>query len=272
MQAALAIAATDPTSGAGLTADLKTLAAFGVYGLGAVTAITVQSRHGVTDLFPLPPALVREQIRAARSAAEPRAVKLGVVAGAQSVRCIAEGLMGCDAPLVLDPVFASTGGITLLDEAGRAALLEALVPRATLVTPNLSEASVWLGRAVTTRAEMEEAARLVLSRGALAVLVKGGHLAGDAADVLCIAGLAPRWLEAPRIAGVDLHGTGCALASATAACLARGQTLFDAVNAARAYVRALLEHGSALPGPGRALADHLGPLWARALRPQDDQG
>jgi hydroxymethylpyrimidine/phosphomethylpyrimidine kinase len=261
MRLALAIAATDPTAGAGLHADLKTFAAFGVYGFAVTTAVTVQSRAGVDSVHDVPPAVVAAQVWAALGSGPVAAVKLGMLATAANVRAVADALAHLQAPIVVDPVLASTGGAPLLDAPGREALVRELLPRARLVTPNLAEAAALTGGPVSSRAEMETAAAALCAKGAGAALVTGGHLAGAPADLLWEAGTR-RWLEGVRVAA-DLHGTGCALSSGIAAGLARGETLLDAVMGARAYVQLLLESASAVPGPGRALADHLAPLRAR---------
>ena len=234
----------------------------------------MQSRAGVSALEPVAPELVAAQIAAARASGQVRAVKVGALANGAVVRAVAVSLADADAPIVVDPVLAASGGFVLLDDDGRRALVSDLLPRAALVTPNLAEAAALVGARVTNRAEMRDAAHaLVAEVGAAAVLVKGGHLAGDApADLFVARGGGEHWLIAPRIAGVDLHGTGCALSSAVAAGLARGDELLAAIHAAREYVRELLEHGSALPGAGRALADHLAPMRARTLRGDRDDG
>jgi hydroxymethylpyrimidine/phosphomethylpyrimidine kinase len=263
VKTALSIAATDPTAGAGAAADLKTFGAFGVYGYVAVTAVTVQSRGAVLDMRPVPADVVEAQIRAVGRV---DALKVGVVATAENARAVAAAIRGLGVPVVLDPVLSSSGGVPLLGPGGREALLGELLPACTLVTPNLAEASALTGEPVRTRADMERAAARLSALGPGAVLVKGGHLQGDPADLLWSAGRA-RWLEGERIA-VDLHGSGCALSSAIAAGLALGRDLADAVGAARAYVTELLREGSAVSGPGRALADHFAPF--RPGRPQGD--
>jgi hydroxymethylpyrimidine/phosphomethylpyrimidine kinase len=266
LKTVLAIAATDPTAGAGLLADVKVLAAFGVYAYAAVTAVTVQSRAGPTKVRPVPADLLEAQLRAIAGDAPLAAVKVGALATGENAAAVARVLGSVDAPLVLDPVLSTSGGASLLDESGRRALVEHVLPIAALVTPNLAEAAALSGLDVSDRAGMERAARALAALGARAVLVKGGHLAGSPTDLFWDG--RARWLDAPRI-DADLRGTGCALSSAIAAGLALGRPLEEAVGQAREYVRALLEAPSAVPGSGAALADHLGPFRARA--PGDDR-
>jgi hydroxymethylpyrimidine/phosphomethylpyrimidine kinase len=263
LKTVLAIAATDPTAGAGLLADVKVLTAFGVYAYAAVTAVTVQSRAGPTEVRPVPADLLEAQIRAIAGDAPIAAIKVGALATGENAAAVARAVGSVGAPVVLDPVLATSGGASLLDELGRRALVQHVLPIATLVTPNLAEAAALSGVAVSDRGGMERAARALAALGARAVLVKGGHLSGSASDLLWADGRA-RWFDSPRIEA-DLRGTGCALSSAVAAGLALGRSLPDAVGQAREYVRALLEAGSAVPGSGPALADHLGPFRARAL-------
>lgn len=270
MKPVLAIAATDPTAGAGLFADLKTFSAFGVYGYGVVTAVTVQSRIGVASTHAVAADVVTDQIRAALGDIVPSAVKIGMLAASETVLAVARSLAAVEIPIVLDPVLASSGGSPLLDAAGIEAIRERLLRRCAVLTPNLAEAGVLAGLRVEDRPSMLAAAERLGALGARAVLVKGGHLPGDPADLLWEAGRA-RWLEGTRIEA-DLHGTGCALSSAIAASLALGRDLADAVGAARAYVRELLASGSAVAGPGRALADHAAPLRARVLHGDPERG
>jgi hydroxymethylpyrimidine kinase/phosphomethylpyrimidine kinase len=187
VKTALCIAATDPTAGAGSYADVKTFAAFGVYAYAVTTAVTVQSRAGVESVHPLAPEIVEAQLGAALrdlGTGGISAVKVGMLATAEVVSAVALACGGLSAPMVVDPVLASSSGVPLLDEPGRAALLRDLLPRAHLVTPNLAEASALCGHPVQTREDMERAASEIARGGAVAVLVKGGHLAGAPADFL----------------------------------------------------------------------------------------
>ena len=235
--AALAIAGSDSSSGAGIAVDLKTFAAFGVHGLAAITAVTTQNSQRVQAIHRVPAAHVEAQIRAAFADFRVGAVKIGMLASAPIVRAVARALRD-PAPrhIVLDPVLASSSGTALLSAAGLRALREDLLPMATLLTPNLPEAEILLGRRIV---DAVQAARDLRALGARAVLLKGGHGRGrEVRDVLADArGVVE--LRHPRLP-VHARGTGCALASAVAAGLARGRTLREAVADAEAFVQRAL--------------------------------
>lgn len=243
----LTVAGSDPTGRAGIAADLRAFAAFGVHGAAAVAAVTVQDDTGVSATHLVPPPVVAAQIEAASSTGHIAATKTGALGGAGAVAAVASafdaGLLG---PLVVDPVTSASGGGRLVDQPGEAALVSELLPRAALVTPNLPEAAALLGRPVETREEMPAAAAAVAEMGAAAVLLKGGHLGGrDSPDLLWLGGSA-LWLEAPRVEGPGVRGTGCALSAAIAAGLAGGVPLEGACRAAKAYVGGLISRsGSA---------------------------
>ncbi len=244
MNFALSIAASDPTGGAGLQADLQVFRAHGVHGMGVVTALTVQDSARVHRVLPAFPNVVLEQLRVLLRDLQPDAVKIGALASDDVVRSVDLGLQELDArrraPIVLDPVLAASDGTALLERRARPALLD-LIGRAHLVTPNLSEAAELTGSDVSTREGVEAAAAaLVCELGAGAALVKGGHRDGPPDDLLALrdGGSASfHWLPGERIAGADVHGTGCALASAIAARLACGDALPAAVDAGRRFVR-----------------------------------
>jgi hydroxymethylpyrimidine/phosphomethylpyrimidine kinase len=232
----LTIAGSDPSGGAGLQADLRTCTALNVYAGAVPTCITVQDTCGVRRVEPLASALVGEQIDAVLSDLEPQVIKLGLLPTAAIVARVGVSLAAHRSiPVVLDPVLVATSGDALASEDTLAAL-RALLPRAALVTPNLAEAARLSGRAVVAEDDMVTAARAILLHGPGAVLVKGGHLAGDAVDVLLAANGEPRRLRAPRIAGPAIRGTGCALSAAIAARLARGDPLDEAVRAAKLWL------------------------------------
>jgi hydroxymethylpyrimidine/phosphomethylpyrimidine kinase len=237
----LTVAGTDPTGRAGVAADFRAFAALGVHGAVAVTSVTVQDAMGVSAIHLVPPRFVAAQIEAAAATGRIAATKTGALGGAGAVAAVARaadgGLLG---PLVVDPVLAASGGGRLIDEWGESAIVSELLPRAALVTPNLSEAAALLGRPVETREEMPAAAAAIGEMGAAAVLLKGGHLGGrDSPDLLWHSGVAI-WLDAPRVDGPDLGGTGCALSAALAAGLAGGVPLEGACRAAKAYVGGLI--------------------------------
>ena len=256
MRAVLAIGGSDSSGGAGIQADLRTLAAFGLYGATAVTAITAQGLRGVRGVWPAPPAAVAAQVRAVLEELPVAAVKIGMLATDEIAGLVlAELERRPELPIVLDPVLAASDG-TPLSAEGPA--LARLLQRAALVTPNLPEAARLLGASEeSVRADPEGAARRLRARGARAVLVKGGHAGGASSlDTLVDAAGAVHYFAGPRIATANTHGTGCVLASAIAALLALGLELPRAVGRARAFQEAALRAGAALDwGPGN------GPLW-----------
>jgi hydroxymethylpyrimidine/phosphomethylpyrimidine kinase len=263
---ALTFAGSDPSGGAGLQADLRAFAAHGVDGACAVTAVTVQDSGGLWAVHPVPAEVVLDQARAVAAAAPLAAIKTGMLATAATVAALAAWLRDLDAPaLVVDPVLSAHAGGRLLEEAGVEVLRAELMPLADIVTPNLPEAARLLaadpGEASTwSRARREEAARALADLACGAVLLKGGHAADAAsmravADVLVDAGRV-QWLESPRIDTDDRHGTGCTLASAIAAGLARGWSLEDSVRSARTFVLEALRAARAFGG-GRGGPDAL---------------
>lgn len=256
----LVIAGSDSSAGAGLQADLKTAQAFGVYAQTAVTAVTAQTTEGVTSIFPLPPDLVRAQIQAALSDIGADAIKLGMLGNGAIARAVAEALEKVSLPLVIDPVLVSTSGTVLLDEAGVEILKTRLLPRASLVTPNVPEAEALTGIRPATPDETMRAARRLFEAGSAAVLFKGGHGSGkEVTDVLVerASGLISVF-ESPRQRSRHTHGTGCTLATAIACGLAQGAPLPEAVGKAHDYVQAAIRTA---PGLGRG---H-GPLGHQAL-------
>ena len=214
-------------------ADLKTFHRFGVYGTAAVTLITVQNTRGVARVELLDVALVRDQIEAVLEDLPPAALKTGALVSEAVVRVVAECRFNC--PLIVDPVMFSSSGASLLSTDGRNALRDLLLPRAALVMPNLAEASELTGREVRTPEDMREAAQRIAGLGAGAVLVKGGHLAGDAIDILFKEGEFTEF-RSPRIDTRHTHGTGCAYSAAITALMARGIPLVEAVGRAKAFV------------------------------------
>ena len=248
MPVALTIAGSDSSGGAGIQADLRTFAALEVYGASAVTAVTSQNTLGVRMVHALPPALVADQIDAVLDDLAVAAVKTGMLANADIVDAVVKQLSMCAVPIVVDPVMISSSGVALLDDAGVDLVRARLLPRAALVTPNLAEAERLVGYAVRTVDDQARAAHSLVKLGAHAALVKGGHsMEGDPVDVL-FDGVELRGLKGARIDTRHTHGTGCTLASAVAAFLARGVVLADAVANAHAYVRAAIEQA---PGLGR---------------------
>jgi hydroxymethylpyrimidine/phosphomethylpyrimidine kinase len=264
---ALTIAGSDSGGGAGIQADLKTFSVLGVYGMTAVTAVTVQNTKGVSGYEALGAQLVGDQIRAVASDIGVDAVKTGMLATAAIVEAVADAVADLALPnLVVDPVFMSKHGHALLAEEAVDGLRARVLPLATIVTPNLPEASGLAGFRVETRDDMRRAAGAILGSGARAVLVKGGHLedpAGEAAD-LFVDGTDEEWFSAPRIDTPHTHGTGCTLSAAIAAHLARGDPLREAVRAGKAFVTEAIRR--ALPlGQGIGPVDQLWPLPPEGL-------
>ena len=242
MTAVLVIAGTDSSGGAGLACDVATLARFGVEALAAVTAVTAQTDGEVRAVELMPPPLVSAQITAALATRRAAAVKIGMLGSRAIVETIAAALPAREVvPLVLDPVLAATSGAALLDAAGRAALSALLLPRATLLTPNIPEAAMLLGAERASSAEeIIEQGRALCARGAIAVLIKGGHASGAlATDWLVTQAGEVHELCAPRLAA-SRRGTGCALASAIAAGLAGRLPLAAACQRAKEHVTELL--------------------------------
>jgi hydroxymethylpyrimidine/phosphomethylpyrimidine kinase len=244
--AVLVIAGTDSSGGAGLARDVATLTRLGADALVAVTAVTAQTDSEVRAVELLPPALVRAQIGAALATRRAAAIKTGMLGNGAIVAAVAAAIPPRElVPLVLDPVLAASSGGTLLDEAGRAALAALLLPRATLLTPNIPEAALLLGAApAASAAEMIEQGRALCARGAAAVLVKGGHAsAALATDWLVTRAGSVQRLAAPRVAAAR-RGTGCALASAIAAGLAARLPLGAACQRAKEHVSGLLQQSA----------------------------
>ncbi len=264
---ALTIAGSDSGGGAGIQADLKTFSALGVYGASVIAALTAQNTRGVSGVFDVPADFVAAQIDAVFSDIAVGAVKIGMLSRPEVIRTVREGLDRWRvAQVVLDPVMVATSGDLLLVPEAVATLRDVLIPRATLVTPNLHEAARLCDRPVaTSAAEMLAQARLLIAGGAQAVLVKGGHATGDAAtDLLLGAGGEPVWLTAPRVATENTHGTGCTLSAAIAAGLARGLDLEPAVRAAKAYLSAAIAGSDRLKiGGGHGPVDHFHAWWPK---------
>lgn len=246
---ALTIAGSDSGGGAGIQADLKTFEAHGVWGTSAVVAVTAQNTLGVQAFATLPGALVRQQILSVAADIGVQAAKTGMLATAELVGTVAEALVEVGRPpLVVDPVFVSKHGDTLLADDAVGALRERLLPLATVVTPNLPEASALTGIDVTDRDGMLAAAESLAGTGVGTVLVKGGHLAGEASPDLVYSGGEATWLEAERIPGRHTHGTGCVLSAAITAELARGMDPPDACLAAKRFIERAIAAGVELGG------------------------
>ncbi|MFF4453924.1 bifunctional hydroxymethylpyrimidine kinase/phosphomethylpyrimidine kinase [Streptomyces goshikiensis] len=253
----LTVAGSDSGGGAGIQADLKTMLALGVHGMSVVTAVTAQNSLGVKGAWELPAEAVRAQYRAVVDDIGVRAVKTGMLSSAVLVETVAELLAGTAAPAVVDPVGVSKHGDALLAPSALEAVRKELLPRATVATPNLDEVAQLTGIAVTSEDDMRRAADAVLGYGPRWALIKGGHLAahsGEAVDLLTD-GADELWLRATRHDNRHTHGTGCTLASAIAAGLAKGLEVPAAVTAAKEYVTGAIAAGFALGG-GIGPVDH----------------
>jgi len=254
----LSIAGSDPSGGAGVQADLKTFAAFGAHGMAAVAALTVQNTLGVQRVAPVPARLVAAQIDAVFADIAVDAVKIGMLATAENARAVAQSLQKAGARnVVLDPVLAASLGEAAGETDLPAAILQCLLPLATLVTPNLDEAAVLTGTPLARNvAEMAEQAERLVAWGAKAALVKGGHLSGAPLDVLFTQGAA-KTFHGVRVETRNTHGTGCALSSAIAAGLGQGLALEAAIQAAKAWLERALAAGAAFDlGAGAGPPDH----------------
>lgn len=242
----LTIAGSDSGGGAGIQADLKTFAALGCYGMSAITALTAQNTQGVTAIHGVPPDMLAAQIDAVLNDIGAQAVKIGMLHAPDIVHTVAAAIERHHmTQVVLDPVMVSATGARLIEAEAVQALVTALFPRASLITPNLDEAALLLGRPVQAVADMAPAAQALLALGARAVLLKGGHLKGQQVhDLLLVRGAEPLHMCSARLATRNLHGAGCTLSSAIAAHLARGLGLSDAVQAARHYVQQALAAGA----------------------------
>lgn len=256
---ALTIAGSDSGGGAGIQADLKTFHAFGVFGTSAVTAITAQNTHGVRSIQKIDPAVVLDQIRAVAEDLRPDALKSGMLADAPIIEAVADAIRSCALTnYVLDPVMVATSGDRLLEEDAIGALESLLAPLATLVTPNLAEASILGGRPVDDLDAMRRAAESLVARGARAALIKGGHLPGDEVVDIFFDGVQWREWRRPKLFTRNTHGTGCTLSAAIAAGLALGLPLSDAVDAGLDFTRRALESAPDLGG-GHGPLNH----WTR---------
>jgi hydroxymethylpyrimidine/phosphomethylpyrimidine kinase len=258
MHRALTIAGSDSSGGAGIQADLKTFAAHGVYGMCAITAVTAQNTLGVIAWEALSADLVTAQIEAVAGDIGVDAVKTGMLANAAIVEAVAAAVQSLELPqLVIDPVMVAKSGDRLLEDEAVDAIRAELLPQAHVVTPNVPEAEILAGIRIRSVEDMRQAGRRILALGPRVVLVKGGHLAGpESIDVACTA---ERILEfsGPRIQTQHTHGTGCTLASAIAANLAKGLADLDAIGEARAYVEGAIR---AAPGIGKGHGP-LGHFW-----------
>lgn len=260
MKTVMTIAGSDSGGGAGIQADLKTFAALGVYGTSALTAITAQNTQRVTRVLELPPELVAAQIDAIVTDIGADAVKTGMLANSAIIAVVAAKVQEHHLPnLVVDPVMVAKSGDPLLQPEAVAALREKLVPLALVITPNVPEAEVLVGHQVASDADMRRACQEIGALGAKNVVLKGGHRAGPAVDLL-YNGKEFREFRGPRIDTTNTHGTGCTFASAIAAWLAKGATVEEAVARAKEYLTQALRHSFPI-GHGRGPVHHFYGFW-----------
>lgn len=262
----LTIAGSDSGGGAGIQADLKTFSALGCYGMSVITALTAQNTVAVTGIQPVPPAFIAQQIEAVMEDIGVDAVKIGMLHSSQVIETVAERLTHYAGPqIVLDPVMVAKSGDKLLQDEAIEALRTVLIPIATVVTPNLPEAGVLLDRSEEAVAnQLERASRELTRLGPKAVLLKGGHLAGDQSRDLLYEKETDTLLslDAERVETTNTHGTGCTLSSAIAAFLARGFSVPEAIRKAKTYLTAALEAGAAYQlGQGHGPVHHFYNFW-----------
>jgi hydroxymethylpyrimidine/phosphomethylpyrimidine kinase len=244
----LTIAGSDSGGGAGIQADLKTFSALGCYGMTAITALTAQNTQGVSGIHAVAPEFLKAQLQAVLDDIGVDAVKIGMLHAPEMVHVVAWAIDHYRLrQVVLDPVMVATSGDRLIEQATVEVLRRELFPRATLITPNLDEAALLLGREIADADALEGAAQALLAQGAQAVLLKGGHLPGDSVtDLLLEPGQAPVRLQSARLHSRNVHGTGCTLSSALACYLAQGLPLAEAVGRARAYILEAIRAGAAV--------------------------
>jgi hydroxymethylpyrimidine/phosphomethylpyrimidine kinase len=259
----LILAGSDSGGGAGIQADIKTVTALGGYAATAITAVTVQNTLGVTGVHPIPVEIVEAQARAVLDDIGADAVKTGMLGDVAMVEAVARILDTTPAPAVIDPVRVATGGAALLDAGAVGAVLALMVPRAALLTPNAPEAAALTGLVVETTDDLRRAGEALLRQGARAVLMKGGHVAGETVIDLLITPGGETSFEGERIDTRHTHGTGCTLASACAVGLAQGLALEAAVARAWAYVGEAMRQAPGF-GAGHGPLDHGWPLRGRA--------
>ncbi len=262
MKKVLTIAGSDCSGGAGIQADIKTITVHKMYAMSVITALTAQNTLGVSSCLNTPPEFVAEQLDRVFEDIRPDAVKIGMVSESGIIRAIAQKLKEYRAEhIVVDPVMVSTSGCRLLNEDAQDALVSCLFPLAQIITPNIPEAQVLSGLAISSQRDMAQAARIIARNGedatdtSCAILIKGGHLSEDAADLLFEDGK-EEWFSSERIETSNTHGTGCTLSSAIACNLAAGHSLPESVRLAKDYLTGALKAGLDL-GHGSGPLNHM---------------
>lgn len=253
----LTIAGTDPTGGAGIQADLKTFQELKCYGMSVITSVVAQNTTGVQDIHHLPLSMIDTQLESVFSDVPVHAIKTGMIANYDMMKIVYKRLKDVDIPIIIDPVMVATSGDTLINEHDRHFLIEKLIPLATVVTPNLPETEYLIGKNVETIKDMQEAAKIIVNElGAGAALVKGGHLSGDATDIL-YDGQSLYMFTEKRVNTRNTHGTGCTYAAAITAYLGSGLSLIESIKHGKQFVTAAIE-GSIDIGAGSGPTKH----WA----------
>lgn len=264
MRVALTIAGSDSSGGAGIQADLKTFQALGVFGMSAVTAVTVQNTQKVYDIQEIHPKIVHDQITCLFEDVDIHAVKIGMVSSIELIQAIAKALGSVNPPaVVLDPVMISKSGYHLLKQDAKDALVRYLFPLAEVVTPNIYEAQAITGYKIHNIDDMKTAAIDILKLGAKKVVVKGGHLGNDQATDILYDGREFNKLQSRRVDTINTHGTGCTFSSAIAANIAIGKPFFEAVTLAKAYITGAIEHALSI-GKGHGPTHHFFDVYAKA--------
>jgi hydroxymethylpyrimidine/phosphomethylpyrimidine kinase len=263
MKKVLTIAGSDSSGGAGIQADLKAFSAHGVFGMSVITAVTAQNTQGVFAVQDMTPEMIASQLDAIFSDIEVDAVKIGMVSQIETIKIIADKLKQY-APknVVVDPVMISKSGYDLLSPDAKETLIQELIPLATVITPNLPEAEVITGKKIETIEEMKEAAIDIYSKGAKAVLVKGGHLEDDATDI-SYDGQTFTYFHGKRIESNNTHGTGCTLSSAIASNLANELSLTESIQEAKDYITTAIKHSFPI-GKGVGPVHHFYTLYENA--------
>ena len=261
----LTIAGSDSGGGAGIQADLKTFGALGCYGMSVITALTAQNTTGVSAIQAVTPKFVVEQISAVLTDIGVDAVKIGMLFSTEIIQAVAEGLKPFNIQrMVLDPVMVAQSGDKLLKEDAIEAIQSYLMPLATVVTPNIPEASILVAESLTSTADIRRAAKILARHGSRAVLIKAGHLIGEQSTDLLYLSDDDRFVEisGPRIDTINNHGTGCTLSSAITAYLARGKGLETAVQKAKIYIEGALKAGAGYQiGQGHGPVHHYYRFW-----------
>ena len=264
MRVALTIAGSDSSGGAGIQADLKTFQAHGVFGMSAITAVTVQNTQKVYDIQEMRPQIVYDQIICLFDDATIHAVKIGMVSSIPLIESIASALKKVNPPpVILDPVMISKSGYRLLNPDAQAALIKNLFPLAQVVTPNIHEAEALTGRKICSTDEMKKAASGILKLGTNKVVVKGGHLGENHATDILFDGIKYNELRSRRVETKNTHGTGCTFSSAIAANIALGKDFFTAVGDAKIYITGAIKHSLSI-GKGCGPTNHFFNLYEKA--------